>query len=44
MICHPFEAASHNVHFQLPDAVAALIDRILGPPTPAAVKPLENTQ
>lgn len=43
VVCHPFEAASHNVHFQFPDAVAALIDRILGLPTGAAVKPLENT-
>ena len=43
MVCHPFAAASHNVHFQFPDAVAALIDRILEPPTRAAVKSLEDT-
>ena len=30
MIRHPFEAASHNVHFQFPEAVAELIDNILG--------------
>ncbi len=44
MICHPFEAASHNVHFQFPDAVAALIDEILGLPENATVKPPEDPQ
>jgi 2-succinyl-6-hydroxy-2,4-cyclohexadiene-1-carboxylate synthase len=44
MICHPFEAASHNVHFQFPEAVAALIDEIVALPATATHQPPETPQ